>query len=88
MSFDPTKVGREPKPIAWEKSADHMKADNEAAIRQQARQALADNRAYIAAVKPSTAAAQANAAYDATVRLSRQNNGIIRLLLSALDGAD
>lgn len=52
-------------------------------IRQQAAAALAANRVYVALASPTAAqtAAQAKA-------LSRQMNGLIRLLLGQLDGTD
>lgn len=61
---------------------------NDETIRQQAAAALAANRAFVTQAKPSTASAQASQAYDQTVKLSRQNNGLIRLLLGQLDGTD
>lgn len=57
--------------------------DNAATIRQQAQQALAGNRTY------ATLASPTNAQTVAQVKaLSRQQNGLIRLLLGALDGTD
>lgn len=52
-------------------------------LRSQAAQALAANRTYVALASPTNAqvAAQVKA-------LTRQNNGIIRLLLNQLDGTD
>lgn len=62
---------------------------NRDSLRDQARNALGVNRTFIAAAKPSTAAAQASAAYDASVRHARQINRVIRLLLDEdLDAAD
>lgn len=55
---------------------------NEAAIRSQANAALATNRAYAAS---TPTAAQTTAQVKA---LSRQINGIIRLLLNQLDATD
>lgn len=56
---------------------------NRLSILDAARQALVTNRTYIAIASPTAAqtAAQVKA-------LSRQNNGIIRLMLNALDGTD
>lgn len=53
------------------------------AIRDNARQALAGNRTYVGTATPT--AAQTTAQVKA---LSRQVNGIIRLLLNELDGTD
>lgn len=61
------------------------RADNEATLRQRALPALTANDNFIAATKPSTAAAQASAAYDAAVRLSKECNALIQLLLNNLD---
>lgn len=61
---------------------------NDETIRSQALAALTTNRAFITTAKPSTAAAQASAAYDAAKAQARQNNGVIRLLLGLLDGTD
>lgn len=56
---------------------------NEGQIRAQAANALATNRDFIALSPPT------NAQVVAQVKaLSRQNNGIIRLLLGALDATD
>lgn len=63
-------------------------ADNAITLRDRAEQALATNAAFIVAAKPATAAAQASAAYDASVRHARQINGVIRLLLGKLDATD
>jgi len=56
---------------------------NEQQIRQAAANALATNRTYIARPTPTTAQTTAQ-----VKDLSRQNNGIIRLLLAQLDGTD
>lgn len=56
--------------------------DNEQTIRQQAASALASNRAYVAS---TPTAAQTTAQVKA---LSRQVNGLIRLLLNQLDATD
>jgi hypothetical protein len=56
---------------------------NRTAIEDAARQALADNRSYLAIASPTQA--QAGAQVKA---LTRQVNGVIRLLLSQLDGLD
>lgn len=57
--------------------------DNSDTLRQQAATALATNRTYVGLTSPS--AAQTTAQVKA---LSRQNNGLIRLLLGLLDGTD
>lgn len=56
---------------------------NEQTIRDAARQALAGNRAYVAINNPT--AAQTTAQVKA---LTRQMNGVIRLLLGDLSGTD
>lgn len=56
---------------------------NQAAIYDAARQALGTNRNYVATASPT--AAQTTAQVKA---LARQQNGIIRLLLNALDATD
>lgn len=61
---------------------------NDEALRQAARLALVANRAFLAAAKPGTAAAQASSAYDQTKALTRQMNGVLRLLLGDLTGTD
>lgn len=61
---------------------------NGGTLRQQALGAMVANRAFIAAAKPATAAAQASQAYDQSVALSRQMNRITRLVLGLLDGTD
>jgi len=58
-------------------------AENAATIRQQAAQALAVNRDFAALASPN--AAQATAQVKA---LTRQNSGVIRLLLGLLDATD
>lgn len=54
-----------------------------ATLRQQAQQALAGNRTYVALASPT--AAQTTAQVKA---LSRQQNALIRLVLGVLDGTD
>lgn len=56
---------------------------NRATLQQQAQAALAANRTFVAIASPTNAqvAAQVKA-------LTRQNNGIIRLLLGQFDGTD
>jgi hypothetical protein len=61
---------------------------NDETIRDRAVAALATNKAFIDSAKPGTAAAQASAAYDQTKALTRQVNGLIRLVLGRLDGTD
>lgn len=61
---------------------------NEETIRDRAAQALAANRTFITAAKPSTAALQASAAYDQAKAQARQLNGVIRLLLGHLDSTE
>lgn len=57
-------------------------------LRQQAIAAMVVNRTFIAAAKPSTAAAQASAAYDQAVRNARMLNGLARIVLDLRDGTD
>lgn len=59
-----------------------VEQDNREAIRAAAAQALTANRSYVAS---TPTAAQTTAQVKA---LSRQVNGLIRLLLDALDGTD
>jgi hypothetical protein len=56
-------------------------------MRDRLAQGVQANRAFIAAAKPATAAATANAAYDAAVRNARMVN-IMALLLVAQDTTD
>lgn len=63
-------------------------ATNEQQLFDQARAALAANRAFLAQAKPATAAAQASSAYDQAKALTRQMNGVLRLLLGDLSGTD
>lgn len=58
-------------------------ATNDNAIRQDARAALALNRAYVALDAPTAARTMAQ-----TKAHARQINGIIRLLLNELEGTD
>jgi hypothetical protein len=60
-----------------------VEQDNDETIRQQAANALVNNRTYVALTSPT--AAQTTAQVKA---LSRQNNGLIRQLLGLLDGTD
>lgn len=53
-------------------------------LRSRAAAALTANATFLAAAKPGTAAAQASAAYDQTVRLTKECNALIRLLLGLL----
>lgn len=61
---------------------------NEAAINDRLDQAIAALRSHVDRAKPSTAAAQASAAYDATVLLCRVAIGVIRIMRRRLDGTD
>jgi hypothetical protein len=63
-------------------SADTVEGGNEQTLRDQAEQALAVNRAFVAST-PNQAQTLAH-----VKALSRQSNGIIRLLLDRLDGTD
>lgn len=56
---------------------------NKKTINQQAKTALANNRNFLAIPSPSNAQTLAQ-----VKALTRQNNGIIRLLLDKLDGTD
>lgn len=62
---------------------DVTRSTNGKTIEQQARQALTANRTFLALTTPNNA--QAIAQVQA---LTRQTNGIIRLLLNELDGTD
>lgn len=66
--------------------AAHVAVDrlgNEKTLRDSAAQALATNRTFLAITSPT------NAQVSAQVKaLTRQNNGIIRLLLQQFDGTD
>lgn len=53
-------------------------------LRARSAAALTANATFLAAAKPGTAAAQASAAYDQTVRLTKECNAVIRLLLGLL----
>lgn len=67
---------------AAELAADTQNA-NRATVQTQAANALANNRTFVALASPT------NAQVVAQVKaLTRQNNGIIRLLLNQLDGTD
>lgn len=61
---------------------------NRAAIEQAAGAALDANRIHLASAVPGTTAARLTRLEAQVDRLTRQNNGIIRLLLGALDGTD
>lgn len=69
--------------IVYDASVEPAEKANDRTIRQQARDALTANRSFVAIASPSNAqnAAQVKA-------LTRQNNGLIRLLLGLLDGTD
>ncbi len=58
-------------------------ADNVDTIMASARSALAANRTYVALASPTTAQTTAQ-----VKQLSRQMNGLIRVLLGAFDGTD
>lgn len=62
-----------------------VEEDNEARLVSRAVAALEANEAFLAAAKPGTGAAQASAAYDQAVRLTRECSALIRLLLRLLD---
>ena len=66
--------------VAYDVSQEQV---NDETIRAQAAQALVANRAYVALASPTAAqtAAQVKA-------LTRQNNGLIRLLLGLLDDVE
>lgn len=66
-----------------EELADDLRAANYRTIAERATIALADNRTFLAIDAPTNAQALAQ------IRsLTRQNNGLIRLALSMLDGSD
>lgn len=68
--------------LAAQDTAD-AQANNSVTLRQQAAAALAGNRTYVALASPT------NAQTTAQVKaLSRQVNGVIRLLLGQFDGTD
>jgi hypothetical protein len=75
-------------PGYWESTRTEWKPGstgaNEATLRSRVAAALAANATFMAAAKPGTAAAQASAAYDQTVRLTRECTALIRLLLGLL----
>lgn len=54
-------------------------------VKQRARLALAANAQFLAAAKPGTAAAQASAAYDQAVKLTKECTGVIRQLYGLLE---
>lgn len=54
---------------------------NASTLRAKAAQALIANAAFIGQAKPGTAALQASAAYDQAVKLTRQVDALIRLLV-------
>lgn len=60
-------------------------ASNRATLQQRALAALAVNAAFINAAKPGTAAAQASAAYDQAVRVTKECSALIRLALDIVD---
>lgn len=66
-----------------EEQASQTQQANRTTIEDQARTALTNNRTYLALASPT------NAQNLAQIRaLTRQNNGLIRLLLGQLDGTD
>lgn len=68
--------------------AGHAAVDTDAnasTLRQRAQAALAANATFVGATKPNTASAQASAAYDQTVRLTRECSALIKLVLGLLD---
>lgn len=64
-------------------AAEQTRIDNATILRQQASQALAANRAFLAIATPTNAQTLAQ-----VKALTRQNTGIIRLALNQLDGTD
>lgn len=54
---------------------------NARTLRDKAAQALTANATFLGTAKPGTAATQASAAYDQAVKLTRQADAIIRLLV-------
>lgn len=64
-------------------AGDALAVTNETTIRQQAESALAANKTFLAITSPTTAqiAAQVKA-------LTRQNNGLIRMVLRRFEAAD
>lgn len=69
--------------VADAQAADRAIQVNRMTLEEQAAQALAGNRAFLAIASPSNAQVLAQ-----TKALTRQNNGIIRLLLNLNDGTD
>jgi hypothetical protein len=60
-----------------------MEEGNEATIRQQAANALATNRTFLALSSPTNAQTLAE-----VKALARQMNGVVRLLINQFDGTD
>lgn len=60
--------------------------NNLASLVSKAQTALTNNTTFIGTTKPSTASAQASAAYDQAVALSRQVDAVIRVLLAKVIG--
>lgn len=72
--------------LAAQPNADEVAADrsaNESTIRQRADAALQANRDFLALASPTNAQTLAQ-----VKALTRQNNGLIRLILNRLDGTD
>lgn len=69
-------------------AVDVTETRNEGTVNTRLDEALATLATFVASAKPSTAAAQASAAYDATKLLARVAIGLIRLLRRRLDSAD
>lgn len=54
-------------------------------LHSKLRDAVQSNMAFVGAAKPPTAAAQASAAYDQTVKLTKQTNALIRVVFRLFD---
>lgn len=81
--YDPTKPNNNV--VSSTPDPPYVPFSNTQTIRQRAEAALTANASFIGAAKPGTAAAQASAAYDQTVRVTRECSALIRLTLGLLD---